>query len=335
MSDGNELLAAVLRAQGLVFIRELFRGIDGLALGGNKNDLEERAQEALASGLLTETQLREWLVSVEGWGQQHVFAKKPSAGIGNLGALSNRALATRLAGSSFKGVVGTEDSMDFPDVLTPTGAIVRDGRVRLTWHVRADRELRVEAADFTEVREGDEYHFKAFRVVPERHTVRLQIDLGSGTIALFDSVPSTSSIKTDELRVEAWSLAQQIVRQPLEPLDLSRAIAVLAGGTDPTISARRRQMEASGASVQFSAMGTDDYHDSPEVSQVAATASTVTGFTNRLGDFSHASATTANSPARDVTVKIDQKRESLWVRARLEEPQMWNLITLVVDASNS
>lgn len=329
-------LADLFAAQGTIFIQEFLRN-SPVAHSGSKSQVRDRVLDAIVAGTLPEDDLREWVASVEGWGAQYVQLAYATDG-GHLPPdYDEVALAAQLAGTEFEDLVGQLDSVTFPDELTPTGAVVRDGRVTLTWHVRADKEMRTPSKDRIEPVDGDTYKFKAYRVVPERHTIRLVLDQTSCLCGVFISVPRGSSVDPSVVVGSAWQHATSILGVAPTPLDLHRAIATLADSDDDALTAKRRRMAASGAEVSFSTVAaTDDYRDSPEVSQVVTTAAAVQGLVNRGGDFRHQSAAQmANAPTRQVAVSVDQERGHIWVPAQVAEEQMWSLCDLVATASTT
>lgn len=329
-------LADLFAAQGTVFIQEFLRN-SPVAHSGSKSQIRDRVLDAIVEGKLHVDDLREWVASVEGWGAQYVQLAYATDG-GHLPPDYDEAvLAERLAGTEFEELVGQLDSVTFPDKLTPTGAVFREGRVTLTWHVRADKDMRTPSQDRIEPVEGDTYKFKAYRVVPERHTIRLVLDQTSQLCGVFVSVPRSSSIDPTVVIDSAWQHASSILGAAPTPLDLHRAIATLANSDDDALRAKRRRMAASGAEVSFSTVAaTDDYRDSPEVSQIVTTAAAVQGLVNRAGDFRHQSAQQmVNAPTRQVAVSVDQERGHIWVPAQVAEEQMWSLCDLVATASTT
>lgn len=336
-TETQERLADLVAAQGAIFIRELLRSYRDIAISGTKAELRARVLRALVDGVLAPDRVMDWIAEVEAWGAQYVEMAQCLDGPALPDDFDELALGRHLAGTAFEPLVGQLDTTTFPDRLTPTGAVFRGGRVRLTWHARADRELRTPSMDEVREIDGDTFRFKAYRVVPERHTVRLVIDQLTCVSAVFISVPASSNVDPDAAVTQAWELDELIRTGSRVGVDLDRAIAALAEGNDPTIAAKRRRMAASGAEVSFSTLAaTDDYRDSPEVSQVANAASLTPGMTNRAGRFSHATVDgDVGGPARQIMVSIDEEQGHMWVPARVTEGQMWNLLDLVVTASNA
>src|ERR1700704_3158219 len=70
--DLKRLTAGIIRAQGNRFIKELLRDKD-IRIGVTKDDFERNLNEAIENGNLRLDDVAEWLKSVEGWGNQHVY----------------------------------------------------------------------------------------------------------------------------------------------------------------------------------------------------------------------------------------------------------------------
>ncbi len=68
----KRLAAGIIRAQGNRFVKDLLRSKD-IRIGGNKDEFQANLTAAIESGELTLEDVRTWLTSVEGWGDQHVY----------------------------------------------------------------------------------------------------------------------------------------------------------------------------------------------------------------------------------------------------------------------
>ena len=325
----KQQLAAILQVQGAVFIRELFRDL-GIPHSGTKDELRSRAETALEDGTLTEARVRDWMAAVEGWGDQTVQLRRVRDGHSLSDGYGEDDLEAALSGTDFGSLVGQPDALEFPADLTPARAVLRHGRVGLTWQARADKPKRASAKDRRRTIDGDLYEFRAYRHVPERHTVRLQIEIATGLCAVFNSVPDKSALDPTPVIEQAWLLAETILATAPVAVDLDGAIRKLSDGNSPTLAARGRRMEGGGARIDLTATTASDYRDSPEVSQVAQTASGVAGLTNRRGIFNHA---VAAARPRTVVIRLNQAEDTLSVQAQMDEEQMWNLLHMVADAA--
>ena len=81
MPDGSDFdLKAIVRpiilAQGNTYIKELLRRHD-IKIGSTKADFERNLFRAIEAGQLTRDMVEEWLLKVEGWGDQHVYVLTP------------------------------------------------------------------------------------------------------------------------------------------------------------------------------------------------------------------------------------------------------------------
>lgn len=199
-----------------VFIRELLR-TPGKAPGANKEEFRASLEEAIGEGLLTEESLGVWLRSVEGWGNQHIYAfEVPEATLGDK-AWSVEGRVEDVAESAFKGSWRAGISQPFPKE-PKLARIDFDPARRLflvEWHERTDSWVREKDADIKRPQGGDPFWYKAFRQEPSRALMRfallLEPELAKRPLAaLFLRVPVRTKEHAAALDI-AWRDLDKLV----------------------------------------------------------------------------------------------------------------------------
>jgi hypothetical protein len=173
----EEQVEQLVRVQTNIFIRELLRGL-GYRPGANKDEFTEALNDAIRAGKLTQEKLDAWLRSVEGWGNQHIYAHAVPAAIAGDPLWEDEAeiaaIAERAAASTWRAAT----SRSFPETpeLTRTDFDPERKLFLAEWHEKADTWARAMKMDRKPVEiEGDTYWFQAYRHVPRRSVMRFAL----------------------------------------------------------------------------------------------------------------------------------------------------------------
>lgn len=181
-SDGparhlEEQVERLARVQTNIFIRELLREL-GYRPGANKDEFTASLTDAIHAGKLTQAKLDEWLRSVEGWGNQHIYPYGVPAEIAEDPVWDDEAavaaIVERAAGHTWR----AETSRSFPETptLTRTDFQPERGMFVVEWHERTDTWVRVQRKDKKPVVEdGDTYWYQAYRYEPRRSVMRFAL----------------------------------------------------------------------------------------------------------------------------------------------------------------
>src|SRR5438093_13307105 len=83
VSTATEVAKSIVKVQGTIFIKELLREkkrIDStIRIGAGKDEILSNLVEAIEQGKIAQSELDEWVRSVEGWGKQHVYLYRVGA----------------------------------------------------------------------------------------------------------------------------------------------------------------------------------------------------------------------------------------------------------------
>jgi hypothetical protein len=130
IEDLKRLAAGIIRAQGNRFVKTLLRSKD-IQVGTNKDEFQANLTAAIESGELTLADVRVWLASVEGWGDQHVYLYNISSTLRR--ELTEPKIRQRVSGAKLDGVWKGETALAFPDEPQLTSISFNDAVLRLVW----------------------------------------------------------------------------------------------------------------------------------------------------------------------------------------------------------
>lgn len=167
----------LVRAQTNIFIREFLRSL-GTRPGANKDEFTESLTDAVKAGVLTQEKLDKWLRSVEGWGNQHIYAHSVPRKIARDPVWADEATVAALAKKSVPSTWRAATSRSFPPKpkLTRTDYDPERKLFLAEWHERTDTWARAKAKDRKPVESGgDTYWMKAYRYEPRRSVMRFAL----------------------------------------------------------------------------------------------------------------------------------------------------------------
>jgi hypothetical protein len=181
-SDGparhlEEQVERLVRVQTNIFIRELLRDL-GYRPGANKDEFTASLTDAIHAGKLTQAKLDEWLRSVEGWGNQHIYAYGVPAAIVEKPVWSDEAAVAEVVERAARHTWRAETSRSFPETpeLTRTDYDPQRRMFVAEWHERSDHWARAKEKDKRPVKlEGDIYWLQAYRYEPGRSVMRFAL----------------------------------------------------------------------------------------------------------------------------------------------------------------
>src|ERR1700730_932291 len=164
----------LVRVQTNIFIRELLRSL-GYRPGANKAEFTAALGDAIHTGKLTQEKLDQWLRSVEGWGNQHIYAHGVPPTIELDPAWKDEAKVAAIVERDLRRTWRAETSQRFPEKtkLTRTDYDPVLGLFMVEWHEKTDTWVRAQKKDRKPVEdEGDTYWFQAYRHEPSRSVMR-------------------------------------------------------------------------------------------------------------------------------------------------------------------
>src|SRR5271165_4482090 len=162
VADLKRLAAGIIRAQGNRFIKDLLRSKD-IRIGANKDEFEANLSQAIETGELTLADVRVWLASVEGWGNQHVYLYGLSSSLRR--ELTEPRIRQRVTDAGLDGVWKGETALAFPDEPTLTSVSFADATLRLVWQESSPNWTPVPEKNYQEQEGLDLYEYRAYRQV--------------------------------------------------------------------------------------------------------------------------------------------------------------------------
>ena len=258
-SQLKRLTGGIIRVQGNRFIKELLRA-RGITIGRNKAEFEANLLAAIDRGCLGLDDVRSWLGSVEGWGNQHVYL------YGISDALRSKLTVTRVKNAVKR--AGWEDKwdaetvMDFPDLPQLT-SISFDGNVlRVVWQEGTQNWTPDGDKNYQKEEGLDLYEYRAFRQIEDRVITRFVVHLDRGLAALLLPQPIRGQEHTT-----AIDEAKQVIKALMslkaledEQLDLSIVARNMdqesfktAGDPEAFIRPQKSRLRAGASYVEFGA----------------------------------------------------------------------------------
>jgi hypothetical protein len=241
--DLKAVARTIVLSQGNKYVRELLRQHD-IPLGLNKADFLQHMTRAIDEDQLTQAMIEEWLTSVEGWGNQHIYLHEPPA-------LGPSALAPMLQASAHADLLASPVSYDFPDELLLTGMALDAKSLSLTWHLGNSGWERVKARDFQREEEGDLYEYRAYRERADRSVVRFEWRFADPYCAILIQLPHGALHSAAVATVFDDLQAIGIIPAPLKRLPLSEAVK--KSSKDKKLVVQSTKMSAPGGYVQLAA----------------------------------------------------------------------------------
>jgi len=271
----KRLAAGIIRAQGNRFVKDLLRSKD-IRIGGNKDEFQANLTAAIESGELTLEDVRTWLTSVEGWGDQHVYLFNISSSLRK--ELTEPKIRRRVADAKLDDIWNGETALAFPDQPRLTSISFTDSVLRLVWQESTPGWTPIPEKDYQKEEGLDVYEYRAFRQIERRAITRFEAHVKDGIAGLFIADP----IQGDEHQA-AIDEAKRVLALMFDLKTLERGrmdIAVISRNLDqqnvpsnrtpsPEIKAQRSRLTSGGASVEFAANSRDKaYWEEPAIQNV-------------------------------------------------------------------
>jgi hypothetical protein len=238
----------IVLAQGNVYIKELLRS-HKLPIGATKTDFEKNLSAAIGDGKLTRDMIEQWLLEVEGWGDQHVYLfEPPNANV--------KQLRAQIAKSAHAAALDVPVSFDFPAVLSLTAIRLEPGELSVDWHRGSAGWEREKRLDRVEMVEGDQVQFRAYRERMDRRVVRFEWRFDKPYCGIFTQLPNEGDLHSQTLSQAYADLqAMGVMPKALEKVPLSKAVK--ASSQDAKVEAKSTKMSAEGGYIDIVATVTE------------------------------------------------------------------------------
>jgi hypothetical protein len=333
IDDLKRLAAGIIRTQGNRFIKDLLRSKQ-IRLGANKEEFERHLAEAIETGILTLEDIREWLASVEGWGNQHVYLYAISFALGK--DLTESKIHKRAISAGFGDLWDGETAMAFPEKPTLTSISLHDSVLRLVWQESSPGWTPVAEKNYTQTEGLDTYEYRAFRQVERRSITRFEAHVNNRIAGLFIPDPiqglEHKGAVAEAMRVIALLMDRgELERGQMNIATISKNLDQMNIPSNETASSevktQRSRLVSGGAYVEFSADSRDRaYWEEPAIQEVrkSVRGGQLPAFQSAEGVFIFQQNNAGlNRPLR-VQLYGRDNRIRLW--AQMDAKEVWNIL---------
>jgi hypothetical protein len=334
IEDLKRLAAGIIRAQGNRFVKTLLRSKD-IQVGANKDEFQANLTAAIESAELTLADVRAWLASVEGWGDQHVYLYNISSTLRR--ELTEPKIRRRVSSAKLDAVWNGETALAFPDEPELTSISFNDAVLRLVWQEASPDWAPAPEKNFQKEEGLDLYEYRAFRKVEWRAITRFEARVKDGIAGLFIADP----IQGPEHQA-AIQEAKRVLRLLLDVDALERGrmdIAVISRNLDqqnvpnnrttsPQVKAQKSRLTSGGASVEFAANSTDKaYWEEPAIQDVrnSVRPQQLRSFQGADGVFIFQKNSLGLT--RPLRVQLYGKERRVRLRAQMGVAEVWAILT--------
>jgi hypothetical protein len=333
IEDLKRLAAGIIRAQGNRFVKNLLR-IKGIQVGTNKDEFQNNLSAAIESGELTLADVRAWLASVEGWGNQHVYLYNLTCSLRK--ELTEPRIRQRVSIAKLSDVWNGETALAFPDEPQLTSISFNDSVLRLVWQEASPDWAPAPEKNYQKEEGLDLYEYRAFRKVEWRAITRFEARIEEGIAGLFIPDPIDGPAHK-----AAISEVKRVLNLLMDVEALERGqmdIAVISRNLDqknvpnnkassPQVKAQRSRLTSGGASVEFAANSTDKaYWEEPAIQDVrnSVRPQQLRSFQGADGVFIFQKNSLGLT--RPLRVQLYGKERRVRLRAQMEVSEVWAII---------
>lgn len=332
----KRLAEGIIRDQGNRFIKELLRD-KKIRIGDTKEDFLVNLNDAIESGKLRLSDVAQWLESVEGWGNQHVYLYNISTTLRK--DLTKPRIAQRVQGNAtLKKVWDAATVLAFPDEPKLTSVSFNDSVLRLIWQEASPGWTAVTDKDYRKEEGLDLFEYRAFRMLERRIITRFEAHLDKGLAALFIPVP----IEGDEHKV-AINEAQRVIQLLMDLPALKRGlfdIGIVTRNFDqqnlpnnvtpiPAVKTRRSRLTSGDAYVEFAANNPDNaFWEEPAILAVRSSvhAAQLGAFHGTEGVFIFQPESGPNALTRPLRVQLYAKDNRIRLWKQMDAAEVWTIL---------
>jgi len=330
----KRLVDGVIRAQGNRFIKELLRK-KNIQIGDTKEDFKANLDGAINKGNLRLEEVDEWLKSVEGWGNQHVYLYNLSPTLRKNLTIAKIRERVRAHGDLEK-VWEAPTVLEFPDEPKLTSISYIDSVLRLVWHEASPTWIELPDKNYIEQEGIDTIEYRAFLKIERRIITRFEAHPSYGLAALFVPTP------VDEREHQtAINEARRVIGLLLDLPALLRGqceISVVSRNLDqqnlpnnrtpnPPVKTQKSRLTSGAAYVEFAATSTNKaFWESQAVRNVRNSVRTpqqLLAFKGTEGSFIFQEEIGLTRPLR-AQLYGEGNRVRLW--AQMDAEEVWTIL---------
>jgi hypothetical protein len=336
----KRLAAGIIRAQGNRFIKELLRD-KGIRIGATKDDFQGNLNQAIESGKLRLDDVEDWLKSIEGWGNQHVYLYKISSTLRK--DLTNLKIRQRVQkNSELEKVWNASTVLVFPSEPSLTSISFTNSVLRLVWQEASPAWTPVPDKNYIEEEGLDTFEYRAFRKVERRAITRFEVHLDKGLAGLFIPGP----IEGSEHQI-AINEAKRIIRLLMDLSALERAqldISVVSKNLDqqnlptnvtpnPDVKTQKSRLTSGGAYVEFAANSPERaFWEEPAIKDVRKSVRPMQlrAFQGTEGAFIFQPMSGSTVLTRPLRVQLYSKGNRVRLWAQMDADEVWAILEKVI-----
>jgi hypothetical protein len=334
IADLKRLATGIIRAQGNRFVKDLLRSKD-IRIGATKREFQLNLTEAIETGELTLDDVRDWLTSVEGWGNQHVYLYTISSTLSR--ELTEPKIRQRVSDAKLDSVWNGETALAFPDEPTLTSVSFTDSVLRLVWQESSPSWTPVSEKNYQQQEGLDLYEYRAFRQVERRAITRFEAHVKEGIAGLFIADPiqgSEHQAAIDEVKrviaqlMDLKALERGLMNIALISRNLDQQNVPNNNTTAPEVKAQRSRLASGGAYVEFAANSRDKaYWEEPAIQDVrnSVRAQQLPAFQGVEGVFIFQQSDAGLDRPLRVQLYGKDNRIRLW--AQMEASEVWTILS--------
>lgn len=333
IADLKRLAAGIIRAQGNRFVKDLLRSKD-IRIGTNKDEFQVNLTAAIESGELTLQDVRTWLTSVEGWGDQHVFLYNISSTLRK--ELTEPKIRQRVADAKLDDVWNGETALTFPDQPKLTSISFSDSVLRLIWQECTPGWTPAPDKDYQKEEGLDVYEYRAFRQIERRAITRFEARIKEGIAGLFIADPiqgAEHQAAIDEakrvlaLLIDLKALERGLMDIALISRNLDQQNVPNNKTPSPEVKTQRSRLTSGGASVEFASNSRDKaYWEEPAIQNVrnSVRAQQLPAFQGADGVFIFQENSLGLT--RPLRVQLYGKAHRIRLWAQMEVSEVWTIL---------
>jgi hypothetical protein len=337
IAELKRLAAGIIRVQGNRFIKELLRNKE-IRLGTNKDDFERNLNEAIESGQLVLADVEEWLTTIEGWGDQHVYLYKISPTLQS--ELTKTNIRERVKQAGFDHVWNQSTALTFPQEPVLTSISFNNSVFRVIWQETSPAWTPTPEKNYEKDEGLDTFEYRAYRRVEQRIITRFEAHLDKGLAGLFIPKPIQGSEHQTAINEAMRVLEQLLDLQTLQEGQLD--VSIISKNLDqanatgnqqlkPAITTQKSRLSSGGSYVEFAAEDNDKgYGDEPAIQNVrlSVRSQQLKSFQGTESVFIFQPESTPGSLTRPLRVQLygrGKKRIRLW--AQMNSGEVWTILT--------
>jgi hypothetical protein len=318
-------------SQGNLFIRELLRKND-IRIGTNKAEFQRNLVDAIASGRLRLSQVREWLEEVEGWGDQHVYLYHVPPEILRDPKWESPNNVRRGLPRDHQELWQAEKVLQFPAKPTLTGIFYEENALRYVWHSAYETWQRAPEKDYRDKLEADLYEFRAYRQRKDRTVRRFVLRRDLALAGIFLQTEWSQKEHTDAMSDVIRTVTPIVAFDKLRPVSMSVVIKRLdqmeqaSLMPDTNVMAQKTRLADAGAYVEFASTSELGYMQSEEVRRVRNSVRADTAMIGANGTFIYV-AKTPTGLDRPVKFDVFGEQRRVKLRSQLTASEVWTLLS--------